>query len=48
MAIHGKGEKFGEYQFVAIACAGTLCSVNSDPSNLWDRVPGRPSRPVAQ
>jgi len=39
---------FGEYQFVARAYAGTLRSDDSDPSNLWDRVPGRPSRPDAQ
>ncbi len=39
---------FGEYIFVARACIGTTCSVNSEPSNLWERVPGRPSRPDAQ
>ena len=39
---------FGEYLFVARACAGTLCSADSDPSNFWDRVPGKPSNPSAQ
>ncbi len=39
---------FGEYIFVARACVGTTCSVNSDPSNLWERVPGKPSKPDAQ
>lgn len=39
---------FGEYVIMVRACAGTLCSDESDQSNLWDRVPGRPSKPTAQ
>ena len=39
---------FGEYVFVARACAGALCSVDSPQSNLWDRIPGQPSKPNAQ
>ncbi len=39
---------FDEYFFVARACAGIKCSVDSDPSNLWERVPGKPSKPDAQ
>jgi len=40
---------FGEYTFVARACAPTVgCSINSEQSNLWDRAPGKPSKPDAQ
>lgn len=39
---------FGQYVFVARACIATLCSVDSDPSNLWERVPGKPSKPDPQ
>jgi hypothetical protein len=28
------------------ACVGTVCSPWSDPSNPFDRVPGKPGRPV--
>lgn len=34
---------FGRYYFIVRAVAGTLRSDNSDPSQVWQRVPGRPS-----
>ncbi|HAM59502.1 MAG TPA: hypothetical protein DCQ64_30475 [Candidatus Rokubacteria bacterium] len=34
---------FGSYRFVVRAVAGPLRSANSDPSEVWERVPGRPS-----
>jgi len=40
---------FGEYVFRATACSASPCNgLQSEPSNLWDRVPGKPSQPVAQ
>lgn len=37
---------FGEYRCVARAVAGTMKSDNSTPSDIWNRVPGPPSKPV--
>lgn len=34
---------FGQYRFVARAVAGLFESESSDPSALWERVPGKPS-----
>jgi len=34
---------FGSYRIVVRAVAGTLRSANSDPSEVWERAPGRPS-----
>ncbi len=36
------------YRFVVRALAGTLASVDSEPSIDWARVPGRPSNVVVQ
>jgi len=47
IAINVMPVAFGEYYVVARACAAE-CSEDSDPSNLWDRVPGKPSKPNAQ
>lgn len=37
---------FGVYRFVVRALAGTLVSSNSPSSDTWERVPGRPGKPV--
>lgn len=37
---------FGQYRFVLRAVAGALKSENSLPSDIWERVPGRPSMPI--
>lgn len=40
---------FGEYVVKVRACSTTPCDgILSDPSNLWNRAPGKPSRPVVQ
>ena len=39
---------FGSYRFIVRAVAGSVKSVNSVPSEIWDRVPGQPSQPVAR
>lgn len=39
---------FGNYTFVVRAVAGTLKSEDSTPSDVWSRVPGKPTKPVVQ
>lgn len=40
---------FGEYIVKAKACSTSPCDgIQSDASNTWDRVPGKPSKPVVQ
>lgn len=39
---------FGSYTFVARAVAATLKSANSTPSDVWERAPGAPSKPIAK
>jgi len=39
---------FGSYTFVARAVAAAVKSANSTPSDVWDRVPGAPSKPIAK
>lgn len=39
---------FGSYTFVARTIAGAIESVNSVESDLWERVPGAPSKPISQ
>lgn len=40
---------FGEYVIKARACSAAPCDgLQSDSSNSWDRVPGKPSKPVVQ
>ena len=36
------------YRFVVRTVAGTIESVDSTPSDVWERVPGQPSKPVVQ
>ena len=40
--------KFGLYTFVVRAKAGALMSVNSAPSDVWQRAPGQPGKPIAK
>lgn len=37
---------FGEYRFIVRAVAGTLKSASSAPSDVWERAPGTPSKPI--
>ena len=46
VAINVQPVAFGQYRFTVRAVAGTLKSVNSVLSDLWERVPGQPSKPV--
>lgn len=39
---------FGVYTAVVRAVSAGLKSVNSEPSNTWERVPGQPSKPKVQ
>ena len=39
---------FGQYRVVVRTVAGTLESDNSLPSDMWERVPGAPSKPAVQ
>jgi hypothetical protein len=41
-AINVQPIAFGTYTAVARAVAGGVKSENSDPSNAWERVPGKP------
>lgn len=39
---------FDTYVIRARVCKDALCSDWSEPSNVWDRVPGKPSKPDAK
>jgi hypothetical protein len=40
--------KFGSYRFAVRAVASGVKSVNSAPSDLWERVPGQPGKVVVK
>lgn len=48
VAVNVQPISFGTYTFVARTVAGAVKSVNSTPSDTWERAPGAPSKPGVQ
>ena len=48
LAINVQPVSFGSYRFVARATAGASKGKDSAPSDVWERTPGAPSKPVVQ
>lgn len=40
--------KFGSYTIVIRGVAGAVRGPQSDPSNVWERAPGKPGKPTPQ
>ena len=48
LAINVQPVSFGAYTAKVRATAGAWKSESSEPSNVWERVPGKPGKPVTQ